>query len=126
MYRLARNGTREHFYPRPCAREPTETLFGCKCAQELLISSFCRADSGNVCSVLPVGSAAFIPTSKDDGLSPRFGKQAALLRRFRIPITPNMTKGQASDLLEERFAEQERRKAERGTSKPKTSMRRGA
>ena len=53
-------------------------------------------------------------------------KQAALLRRFRIPIIPQMTKGEASDLLEQRFAEQERRKAERGTRKPDMQMNQGA
>ncbi len=32
--------TRERFYPRPCAVEPTETLFGWKRARELLSHSF--------------------------------------------------------------------------------------
>jgi hypothetical protein len=36
-------------------------------------------------------------------------KQAALLQRFHIPITRTMTKGEASDLLTQYFAERDRR-----------------
>jgi hypothetical protein len=42
-----------------------------------------------------------------------FSKQATWLRRFGIPITEEMTRGEASDLLEQAFAEGEHRKAEK-------------
>jgi hypothetical protein len=39
MYRMAPRETRERFYPRPSAVEPSETLFSLKGAKELPISS---------------------------------------------------------------------------------------
>lgn len=43
--------------------------------------------------------------------------QARWLRRFGIPITEDMTRGEASDLLERAFAERERKKAEKQARK---------
>jgi ATP-dependent helicase IRC3 len=43
--------------------------------------------------------------------------QARWLRRFGIPITEDMTRGEASDLLERAFADRERKKAEKQTRK---------
>ena len=45
-------------------------------------------------------------------------KQAELLRRFKIPITRTMTKGEASDLLTQHFTERDQRRAAREAMKP--------
>ncbi len=50
------------------------------------------------------------------------GKQALYLRRFGIPITENLTRGEASDILEQKFAEKaEQRRAKKARQRGKTN-----
>ena len=54
-----------------CIAEPAETLFGCQMYYKALL--FEPAQSGNARTLLPHGSAAFIPRAEARGLSPRLG-----------------------------------------------------
>jgi hypothetical protein len=50
------------------------------------------------------------------------GKQALYLRRFGIPLSENLTRGEASDILEQKFAEKaEQRRAKKARQREKTN-----